>query len=251
MKTNRLNPGRLITCLTALVAVVALAPVRADDGKGGGGNGKYDKITATWWQWAYAQPAVDVDGTNTNPLLDSTGEYAATGQADGIGPDKKYFFLAGTFGGDVERTVTVPQGKTLFIPVLITEVDNAVDPPTNLKAKELKALAKASIDTVTSTYARLDGNDLDIFRSASPTFSYTLPDENSIYDYFGLFGPQFEGTVNPVASDGYWVVIPPLPAGEYDLEFGGANSNGFSLDVIYHLTIPQGGGDDGDQDDDD
>jgi hypothetical protein len=55
--------------------------------------------------------------------------------------------------------------------------------------------------------------------------------------YFGLVGPQFEGRIKPAVADGYWAYIPPLPPGEYLLEFGGATSLGFSLNVTYFLTI--------------
>jgi hypothetical protein len=222
-----------------LLAAGAITPVRSDgNGKQEGGEGKYADLTAVWWQWALGQPAVDVDGTNTNPVLDSTGEFAAAGQPNGIGPANKYFFLAGTFGGDVTRVVTVPKGKTLFFPVVNFEADNAVAPPTNYTVPQLRALAAAQIDSVTSAFAELDGAPLQLFRTKSPTFAYTLPAENSIYEYFGLIGPQFEGTVKPAVSDGYWAVIPPLPPGEYLLQFGGANSSGFSNEVTYYLTVP-------------
>jgi hypothetical protein len=240
VKTKRVHRWRLIVCLTALLAVVALTPVWAqNNGKRQNGNGKYANLTALWWQWVNAQPAVDVDGTNTNPVLDTTGEYAAVGQEDGIGPGNKTFFLAGTFGGDVMRTVTVPEGKALFFPVINFEADNAVDPPTENTVPQLRALAKAVIDSVTSSYARLDGSPLEIFRTKSPIFDYTVPDENSLYDYFGLVGPQFEGRIKPAVADGYWAYIPPLPPGEYILEFGGTgtSSGGFSLNITYRLTI--------------
>src|SRR5262249_26128808 len=154
----------------------------------------------------FSRPAIDIGGTNTNPVLDSTGAYAAGGQEDGIGPGNKYFFLAGTFGGNAVRTVTVPTGKALFFPIRDAEVDNASEPPTDFTVAELKALMTVHIDSipVSSLSATLDGVSLEIFRVKSPAFSYTLPDENSVYDYFGLFGPQFEGRVKPVVADGYW-----------------------------------------------
>jgi hypothetical protein len=169
--------------------------------------------------------------------LESTGEIPDNLPPDGIGPPKKLFFLAGTFGGEATRTVTVPKGKALFFPVINIEWDNAFDPPTNNTVPQLRAIAKSNIDAVTSTFAALNDVPLEIFRTKSPTFAYTLPGEDSIYDYFGLFGPQFEGTVKPVVSDGYWAVIPPLAPGDYVLEFGGATSDGFSLDVTYLLTV--------------
>src|SRR5262245_59764128 len=157
MNASRLDRRLLIFGLTALFAVVAVTPGQAQDG------GKYGNLTARWWQWVYAQPAVDTGGTNTNPVLDTTGAHATAGQEHGIGPGNKFFFLPGTFGGDVTRTVTVPRGKALFFPLLNIETDNAVDPPTNNKVPKLKALAKASIDVATSLYATLDGHDLEIF----------------------------------------------------------------------------------------
>ena len=224
----------------ALLAIAVVAGTTIVPATTASAQGKYGNLTARWWQWAQAQPAVDMGDTNTNPILDSTGEFAAVGQEDGIGPGNKYFFLTGTFGGDpVTRTVTVPQGKSLFFPIFNIEVDNAVDPPTSFRVPELRAMAAAIIDgaIVDSLVARLDGEDVDIFRTTSPAFHYTVPEENSLYDYFRLFGPQFEGTIGPAVADGYWAVIPPLAPGEYTLEIESAAQGGFMLDVTYILTI--------------
>ena len=78
---------------------------------------------------------------------------------------------------------------------------------------------------------------MEFFRTKSPVFSYTVPDENSLYDYFGLVGPQFEGTIKPAVADGYWAYIPPLPPGAHVVEFGAADTSGFSLNVTYLLTV--------------
>jgi hypothetical protein len=205
-----------------------------------GADNGFGNLTALWWKWVYAQPAVvDVNGVNSFPILDTTGAYAAAGQENGIGPANKYFFLAGTFGGDpVTRTVTVPQGKALFFPVINIETDNAVPnpPPTPYKVPELKQQAKATIDTATGLEVTLDGKPVDFFRVESPVFNYTVPDENSIYDFLGAVGPQFEGTIKPAVSDGYWAYIPPLAPGSYVLHFTAANP-GFNLDVTYNLTV--------------
>ena len=238
MTTKKSHLWQLIACTTALLVVAALAPAWADNGKREDGAGKYANLTALWWQWVFAQPTMDVDSTNTNPVLDSTGDYADVGQEDGIGPANKFFFLAGTFGGDGVRTVTVPHGKALFFPVFNIDVDNAVDPPTDNTVPELRALAAGFIDALSTMYATLDGVPVDLWRVKSPVFDYTVPDEDSIYDYFGLVGPQFEGRINPAVSDGYWGYIPPLPPGEYVLQFGStANDLGFSLNVTYYLTV--------------
>lgn len=217
-----------ILCIAAATLVPASAASAAND---------YGNLTARWWQWVYSQPAVNVGGTNTNPLLDSTGEYATAGQENGIGPGNKFFFLTGTFGGGATRTVTVPQGKALFFPIFNYEADNAVDPPTDYGVPKLKAIAKAQIDAATKLDATFDGKAVKIFRSTSPTFSYTVPDENSIYAFFGLTGPQFEGRIKPAVADGYWAYVPPPSPGQHELKFESASSAGFSLNVTYHLTV--------------
>ena len=177
----------MLAVVAVTVAAAMLVPANAD----------YGGLTARWWKWVYAQKAVDRNGTNTNPVLDSTGAYANVGQAHGIGPDNKYFFLTGTFGANVTRTVTIPKGKALFFPIINASVDNAVKPPTHYGVAKLQALAKESIDTaiVAKLSASFDGQPVPFFRTTAPTFDYTLPDDNSIYDYFGLHGPQFEGRV--------------------------------------------------------
>src|SRR5215471_10515936 len=62
--------------------------------------------TGDWWTWALQSPA------NQNPVLDQTGAFA---NVNNNGP---VFFIAGDFGGDVERTFTVPAGKPLLVPLL-------------------------------------------------------------------------------------------------------------------------------------
>jgi len=64
-----------------------------------------------------------------------------------------------------------------------------------------------------------------------------VPDENSIYAFFGLTGPQLEGRVKPAVADGYWAYIPPPSPGQHELKFESANDTGFSLHVTYHLTV--------------
>ena len=136
-----------ILCIAVATLVPAPAASAAQD---------YGSLTARWWQWVYSQPAVDVGNTNSNPLLDTTGQFAGVGQADGIGPANKYFFLTGTLGGSAIRNVTVPQGKALFFPIINVNFDNAVDQPSDLGVTELKALAKATIDKTTKTTATLN-----------------------------------------------------------------------------------------------
>src|SRR6185503_18999622 len=65
----------------------------------------YGQWGASWWQWALSIPAAQ------SPLTDATGEFAGVSQSGPV------WFLAGTLGNSAERTVTVPEGKPIFMPV--------------------------------------------------------------------------------------------------------------------------------------
>ena len=215
------------------MVIVPLSVVRSDDnGKREDGAGKYAELSAEWWQWVYKQPVA------TNPLFDETGAPPANGQPNGSGPAGKVFFLAGVINvsGMAERTITVPAGKDLFFPVLNNEADNVAVPPTNYSVPELRALAAAIVAKTTEYHASLNGVSLktEIVRVKSPTFSYVLPDEDNISQFFGI---DVSGRIKPAVSDGYWLYIPALPPGNYDLNFGGTLGPpyNFSLDIRYHI----------------
>jgi len=65
----------------------------------------YGEWAVAWWQWALSIPEAQ------SPVADATGEFAGVGQSGPV------WFLAGTFGNSAERTVTVPAGKSIFMPV--------------------------------------------------------------------------------------------------------------------------------------
>jgi hypothetical protein len=224
-----------VAALTLVAAATVVPATTASAAK------DYGQLTATWWAWTYSRPAIDTAGTNTHPILDSNGAFAAVGQENGIGPGNEYFFLTGSFGQTLTRTVTVPRGKTLFFPIINIETDNAVDPPTDNGVPALRALAAATIDAVDTDdlSATFDGQAVEFFRSTSPVFDYTLPAENSVYDYFGLFGAQFEGRIKPAVADGYWAVVPPPSPGSHVLHFHSqiGDPPSFVVDITYNLTV--------------
>src|SRR5690349_12936201 len=70
---------------------------------------------AQYWQWAYGVPESD------SPLYEDVGTAAAVGQRGPV------WFLAGAYNdtGTVTRTVVVPEGVSLFFPILAAQLDNA------------------------------------------------------------------------------------------------------------------------------
>jgi hypothetical protein len=140
--------------------------------------------------------------------------------------------------GTAERSITVPAGTAFFFPVLNVETDNVGTPKKDrLTASGLRDLAGAIIDTATDVHATLNGRPLTAERIVSLPFAYHLPDEDNIYQSFGI---DITGTVAPAVSDGYWVYIPPLPKGDYDLNSGGTLTfydPDFTIDITYHIHV--------------
>jgi hypothetical protein len=190
----------------------------------------YGEWGSRWWQWAYSLPVSE------NPLFDETGAMAANGQ-----PYKQVFFLAGVFNatGQVERTITVPTGTSLFLPLVNYSQENiGVDPP--LTVAQMYDAAAGAISLITELNATLDGmpmTDLFSYRGTSPQpYTYVLPTVDNILQ---LFGYDVSGPVYPAVSDGYWLMLRPLSAGQHTLNFGGTIGDpvNFTLDITYHITV--------------
>lgn len=223
------------------------------------GGEDYSKLSADWWQYAYSVPQ------DKSPWLDSTGANFAVNQSG------KVWYLAGSFstfdsstgqgGGPAsydnpavaDRHVTLAKDKYLFFPILNSEWDNInLSAPTHrgdthLTPNQLRDLTKAAADSVGNMSLTIDGVTLnyatlrDNFRTASPVFSYKIPD-NSIYNFFGAdVGAR---TVGPAVSDGYYVLLAPLPSGQHTINFTGAippqapGDPGYAEDITYHINVP-------------
>src|SRR5262245_53465086 len=66
----------------------------------------YGEWSAKWWQWVLSIPL------NSNPMSDETGVNC------GLKQEGSVWFLAGTSGGQAERSCTIPSSKSVFFPVL-------------------------------------------------------------------------------------------------------------------------------------
>lgn len=224
----------------------------------------YGEWSARWWQWIESIPKA------TNPNLDTTGADCAQGQTGPV------WFLAGDFGGTVVRHCTIPTGVSVLFPVIDNGfgvlggdcwgtggpnpnpalLPNCLDPtwslpdPTTLPTIILSWTQLA--DFVASFYntspplppmnADIDGvylstTDLIPYRAkaggvgtgAAPMFAITVPTGN-------LLGIP-AGTYFPNGSDGFWLMLTPLPPGTHYIHF--ASGDGF-LDVTYYLTVAPG-----------
>ena len=191
-----------------------------------------DEWGDAWWQWALSIPA------DVNPLLDSTGEFAAVGQSGSV------WFLAGTQGGTVERTVTVPAGKALFFPIFnsvwVNFPELGDDPWSEVQEAFARALIGDSVDNAPPLSCEIDGRpvkNITAYRCQTPDDGEYLVDIPQD-DIWGLttFFELDPGWYGPSVSDGYFLMLAPLSAGQHTIHFA---ADGF-LDVTYNITVADG-----------
>jgi len=184
----------------------------------------FPRWSAEWWQFVLSFPMPE------NPLLDSTGEKCAIGQHGPV------WFLMGALGGSVERRCSVPARKALFFPVV-----NLVNVNTNTQtADALRAEIASCFDGVTTLSVEVDGTPIeglqrhpDRFRVRSVAFDVTLPAKN-LFEVFAVVLPS--GIYSPAVSDGFYVMLKPLDAGDHLLRIHGESPCGSPFDVTYRLT---------------
>lgn len=181
----------------------------------------YGEWEAEWQKWAIGIPA------DHHPLTDTAD--CSTGQSGSV------WFIGGSFiSGTVERHCTVPVGKALFFPLLSAECSTVEpDPFHGDTEEEMRACAKSFVDPASDLFCIVDGKpvkDLDQYRVASPLYNFSAPEPNVLF----VPGPVSGQSV----SDGFWIMLSPLAAGQHILHFGGTFSQfDFTLDITYHITV--------------
>jgi hypothetical protein len=237
--------------ITASAAATVAAPDSTIEGR------TLPQWSAEWWKSVFAIPVYAADGTTViHPQFDAGLNPGDVVDAPhGLpSPDGRVFFLYGSFsGGDLERTVTVPAGKHVFVPIVNTEWSNPdtapppnfVSPPGNYTQAELAAFAKTQGDTITGISASLDGQAIgEVLQNRhAAQFEYTQPPERSITQtFFGIDAPG----PNESAADGYYLMFLPLEEGEHTLTFTGSSPDNsatppllgaFDFTMTYHLNV--------------
>jgi hypothetical protein len=189
----------------------------------------FRSLSRDWWQWVFSIPAAD------NPLLDEDGAKVTLNQSGDV------WYLVGVLNvsGTAERTATIPPGKWLFFPVLNFEFDNYLcfEPDLTLSIRQMRELARDVMDTAVDLRVEVNGVPHPYRRATSPPFAITLPEDNVLLA-IGC-ADALAGTYAPAVSDGYWVLLEPLPAGKkHTIHFRGTLPDfPFTLDITYHLTV--------------
>lgn len=188
----------------------------------------YGEWSARWWQWALSLPMPQ------NPFYDEGGN-CGNGANGQLGP---VWFLTGVINtsGKAVRNCTIPAGKALFFPLINVECSTLEAPPFfGRNEAELRECAKGF--RIKSAFAEVDGvkvGELKRFLVMSPMFTFSLPKTNVLgIDY--CENPE-TAQLGQSVSNGYYLMLAPLPAGKHVIRFGGAFPD-FSLDITYHLTV--------------
>jgi hypothetical protein len=193
----------------------------------------YGQWGAAWWTWALSFPS------DRSPIQDTTGELGSQGQSGPV------WFLAGTGGGAVERTITIPTGKGVFFP-LLNVINDYPCPDPNFQPGPGQTLeefltegAAFFVDHATELSLEVDGvpvkNPFN-YRAASGLFTFTGDPSLTSFD------PCITGEPQPAVTDGYWIMLRPLTPGKHTIhfvskaefpEFGFE----FTVEVTYHLKV--------------
>ena len=206
-----------VVLVVAAVSVVAaeplssVAPIVADEIV-------FDRSQGEWSE-AYLQ-WIATFARDSSPISDTTGARCAAKQEGDV------WFLATSDGtAPVVRTCAVPAGKTLFVPIAGTMERSGNREP------DCDSMARIAADNITHHVTRLsmtiDGEAVD-----------NLPSHRiATRECFALGLRQIpRSAAKTVVADGYYVMLPPLPAGPHTIAVG-AWFDSTALSTTYHLDV--------------
>jgi hypothetical protein len=177
-----------------------------------------------WWQWAFSMPQ------DQSPVRDTAGTHCNVGQTAPV------WFLAGGYGSSkIERRCDIPAGQHIFFPVINMLV---VYPPEVVRTcAETRAQVARNNDTYVYIRISVDGipiPDAERFRIAP----------HICFDPFAAAPSDARMPRTSIAAtDGYWIMLRPLPPGQHRLEFRAfytnpdAASGDMVQNIAYDLTI--------------
>jgi hypothetical protein len=190
--------------------------------------GQLPELTGEWWQWALSIPA------SVNPNLVQPGDDTCM-----IGQRGPIWFLAGVIGGgSAMRTCSVPEGNSLFFPVInyVNFYSPQCPPLTGKTVKELRDYIKPFIKGIDNVSVTLDDQEIKktLLRFViSDPFEFALPPDN-------VFSGCPADIYSPAVDAGDYASLPPLSPGTHTLHFHGESKSelgDFVNDVTYNLIV--------------
>ncbi|GAB3831388.1 hypothetical protein ACFPIJ_29950 [Dactylosporangium cerinum] len=164
--------------------------------------GSPEGLAARWVQWVAAS------GPFRNPVADDTGRHAHRNQPGDV------WFLAGSFGGAVERRCIIPGGRPLFFPAFNMWCPNGTHiPPLP------RATGEAYVDDEPHPVEVIDAAEL--------------------FEVRGVFRNPVTGRRGAVGMRvwGLWATVAPLAPGQHQVRFHGTDGHGFRVSATYDLVV--------------
>lgn len=158
------------------------------------------ELQSRWWSWAASSHR------RNDPINDPTGRLCAQNQPEDV------WFLANSFGGNVDRQCVVPAGRPVVGPVITMYTTSRDD--CELFMRDVQG------------HVTLDGRPVELLRADSAGILVTGAPENAVNGT--------EGTVR-ATSCGLWFRLPGLPVGEHTLVIDSRVFGTMAM-VIYRLT---------------
>ncbi len=216
-------------CAAAVLTLPAIGGAWADER--GDDADELSRLSAQWWQWIVSIPAA------SSPFSEWT---TADPPRCMVGQRGNVWFLGGTLGGGTaSRRCSVPQGVTLFFPVLNNIQFNTPDlcyQTGPLTLRDIRRNLAPFIDAATLVSATVDSVPVKTIRRVrSVPFVTTLPADN-VFIPFCPTGEAPPGVFSPSADDGYYARVSGLSVGDHVLHIK-ASSSGFDLDVVYQIKV--------------
>jgi hypothetical protein len=192
-----------------------------------------EDLSAEWWQWESSIP------NSVKPTQDSTGADCMVGQRGAT-----WFLTGAGVSGTVTRSCAIPQGVTLFFPVIgsvnVNTPNICAQDANNIPVVTLRSQIAPFIDGATKLSLKVDNRELKnlIQRVQSSVFAMALPEDNGFDAPCAAFGGVPAGVYSPAVADGLYVDLSPLTVGSHTLEFHAENPGAnFELNVTYNLTV--------------
>jgi hypothetical protein len=235
---NHAKPRIAVSLL--LVALVALTPSLAKSGAKVDSNGivrpdakyrgkTYPEWAAAFWQWSLGLP---LEG---HPFIDDPEFDFSAHQSGPV-----WFWSAPD--GPLERVVTLPEGKALFLTLRDVECSSLEDPPFfGATEEEQREVAAWFADHIVDVFCTIDGvsvENLQDFRFSTDQFEFDAPTP-------WIFGAT--GGAGTAVGDGYFLMLAPMSKGHHTIHYGGtfhfeAGELGeepvdFPKDITIQLTV--------------
>jgi len=203
----------IVVLFTLLGPVLLTVPARADAPRGTlehhGPTAPDGGLTAAWWQQFLGHP-----GTLDRCDLGVPG----------------IVFLAGSTGGAVDRTCSVPRGWSVLVPLINVECSTLEN-----GYRTYRGLRTCAVDIAND----FTGLSLSVDGRAEPAPG-RLRARSGLFVFTAVEGTAFIPAGGPTraVADGYWALVGPLGRGSHTVSFGDEYPPGeFSTSATYTLLV--------------